>query len=132
MSWDQCSTGALLCPVVVGPVLYLKWLLAKILRFFGMPQKWDPWGEMGRKRNVWTKLHKEPRLSGRNEMATSPLCFHICFYYNENHYIPPVRAQAHRKQGSHGTALFPYAVQLALCTLCVYLGFKPTGQDPLS
>lgn len=46
MSWDQCSTGPL-CPVVVGPVFYLKWLLAKITRFFGMPQEVSPWGEMG-------------------------------------------------------------------------------------
>ena len=55
--------------------------LAKILPFFGMQQKWDPWGEMGRKRNVWTNLHKEPRLSGRIEMATSPPCFYFFYFF---------------------------------------------------
>lgn len=53
--------------------------LAKIVPSFGMQQKGDLWGELGRKRNVWTNLHKEPKFSGRNEMAASPLCFHTFF-----------------------------------------------------
>ena len=98
--------------------------LAKILPFCGMQQKWGPWGEMGRKTNVWTNLHKQPRLSGRNEMATSPLCFYFFFYDNKKHYIPHVRAQARREarvSQDSTVSICPCSWHFPLCDSILFL-----------